>query len=191
MRPARFALPWIALLAGCGEQPVVDDPAKEDRTVLKIVAEDLVRHPDFRVRGAGSKLVVWETTEGLSGYITTGQLSSELSDQPPVSMELYNNLKFRNGRKMTLDAIDSTIVVMANPDRVPKERFGFESAFEKAFPDAKAYVGFWLPAYSEDGRTALVRFGFGPTPHGACGTYVLEKSGGAWKILWRKLSFYA
>lgn len=167
------------LLAGCGSEPLGDEPAREDRIVLKLVAEDLIRRPDFRVGGAGSKLVVWDSTEGLSWYITTGQLSSELDDQPPVSMELYNNLKFRNGRKRTLDPIESTVVVMGTSGRLSDH------------PDAKGYVRFWLPAYSEDGLTALVRFGFGPTPHGACGTYFLAKSGGAWTIRWSKLSFYA
>jgi len=163
------------LLAGCGSEPLGDGPAREDRIVLKLVAEDLIRHPDFKVRGSGSKLVVWDSTEGLSWYITTGQLSSELSDQPPVSMELYNNLKFRNGRKMTLDPIDSPVVMMGSAER----------------PDARGWVRFWLPAYAEDGLTALVRFGFGPTPHGACGTYFLAKSGGAWTIRWSKLATYA
>lgn len=172
MRRITFAL----LLAGCaGSDTLVGGPAGQDRVVLKLVVEDLVRHPDFRVAADKSKLVVGDTTEGLSWYITTGQLSAELSERPPVSMELYNNLKFRNGRKMTIDAIDSPVVVMGTPDRRSDH----------------PWVRFWLPAYAEDGLTALVRFGFGPTPHGACGTYFLAKDGGSWKILWSRLSFYA
>jgi hypothetical protein len=186
-------LSLLALLGGCGDsarsEPPVEDPAKDDRIVLKLVAEDFLRRLDLR--GDGSKLAVWDTTEGLSAFITTGQLSLELKDRPPVSMELYNSLKARNGRMIALDPIDSKVVMMADHRRLPKAPIGFEESFRKAYPDAKAYAGFWLPAYSEDRAAALVRFSFGPTPHGACGTYFLEKSGGSWKIVWSKLSFYA
>ena len=188
MRTGRALL--LALAVGCESGPApAEGDSLEDGVVLKLVAEDFLRRPDLR--GAGSKLVVWNTTEGLSHYITTGQLSLELKDQPPVSMELYNNLKARNGRRITLEPIDSTLVVMADDRHLPKKESAVDEAFEKSFPGAKAYAGFWLPAYSEDRATALVRFGFGPTPHGACGTYFLEKKGGSWKILWSKLSFFA
>jgi hypothetical protein len=173
----------LVLASGCGESapvPVVEraaaDVRDEDAVLFKLVLEDLRRWEDFRTYPSWKDkpdLVVWDTTEGLSAFITTGQLSSELTDRPTVSMEIYNNLKARNSRKIRLNAIDLKGVRMGPPSQ------------------AQGYVSFWLPAYSEDGITALVRFGFGPTAHGACGTYLLEKKGGLWQILWRKLSYYA
>lgn len=176
------ALLVLALASGCGESAPVPatDLRDEDGILFRIVLEDLRRWEDFRTYPSwrdNPELVVWDTTEGLSAYITTGQLSSELTDRPAVSMELYNNLKARNSRKITLNAIDLKGVRMGPPSR--------------GHPQAQGYVSFWLPAYSEDGVTALVRFGFGPTAHGACGTYFLEKRGGTWTVLWRKLSYYA
>ena len=171
------ALLMLILASGCGESapaPAID----EDGILFRIVLEDLRRWEEFRTVPSWKEkpdLAVWDTTEGLSVFITTGQLSSELTDRPTVSMELYNNLKARNSRKITLNAIDLKGVRMVPPNDA----------------QARPYVSFWLPAYSEDGITALVRFGFGPTAHGACGTYFLEKKGSAWKVLWRKLSYYA
>src|SRR6185295_5184732 len=134
----RFAL-WIlvAVEGGCGDvrTPTPEEElAKADRIVLKIVAEQFLRDPELQLPASlrsKSKLVVWKETEGLSAFITTGQLSFELKDQPPVSVELYNNLKFRNGRMITLDAIESTSVVMGSSEGMPKETFAFDAAFEK------------------------------------------------------------
>ena len=72
------------------------------------------------------------------------------------------------------------------------EPFGFDEALRKAYPDAQAYARAALPGYTADGRRALVRIHFGPTPHGASGTYLLEKHPAAgWKVTWRKLAYYA
>jgi hypothetical protein len=168
----------LVLASGCGVRPIdrnTTEAQDEDGILFKLVLEDLRRWEEFRTYPSATELVVWDTTEGLSAFITTGQLSSELADRPTVSMELYNNLKARNSRKTTLNAIEVTGVRMGSP----KESRG------------GAYVSFWLPAYSEDGLTALVRFAFGPTPHGACGTCFLEMKGRVWQVLWRKLSYYA
>jgi hypothetical protein len=52
------------------------------------------------------------------------------------------------------------------------------------------YAIAWLPAYSEDAKTALVRVYFGPTPHGATATYLLVRQNGEWTIKWRRTAYY-
>lgn len=47
------------------------------------------------------------------------------------------------------------------------------------------------PGYSAHGGRAVMRFGFGPTPHGATGTVLLRKRDGVWRVEWRSFSFYA
>jgi len=59
--------------------------------------------------------------------------------------------------------------------------------FCSQFPDARGYVESFLPGYSRDGRTALVLFSFGPTPHGAIGCYLLSKTNGRWEIIERSI----
>ena len=56
---------------------------------------------------------------------------------------------------------------------------------------ARAYVRLALPGYTPQRTTAVVRFSFGPTPHGASGTYFLTKRQGKWEIAWRHFSYYA
>ncbi len=199
------ALGALLALAGCGETPPsgasAADPAAnpaefiaEDGVVFTAVLEALLDDPEFRSvpsRNPGGKLVVCDLTPGLSWYITIGQLSVELRDRPEMPVELYNRLKARNRRKIELSGIVSGRVLLASAPGVLKEKPWREEAFEQAYPEARGFVGFWLPAYSSDASTALVRFTFGPTPHGACGTVFLEKRRGVWTVAWRKYAYYA
>ena len=56
--------------------------------------------------------------------------------------------------------------------------------------DAKCLVEFWRPGFSKDGKRCVVRFYFGPTPHGAAGTYLLMFDGTEWKIIDSTISYY-
>jgi hypothetical protein len=46
-----------------------------------------------------------------------------------------------------------------------------------------------LPGYSKDGQSAIIRFSFGPTPHGAVGYYLLKKVKGRWEIVDKELLY--
>ena len=43
----------------------------------------------------------------------------------------------------------------------------------------------------KDGQEAVLRAWFGPTAHGATVTYMLAKKDGRWKVVWRKVTYYA
>lgn len=58
------------------------------------------------------------------------------------------------------------------------------------FPRARGCVRAHLPGYSRDGLTAIMRFGFGPTQHGAMGYYLLKKVGGRWEIIGRSIEYW-
>jgi hypothetical protein len=167
----------------------------EDGIVLQTVLEDLQANYEFRKYGsfgARSQIVVWDATGGSSWYVTPGQLSSETRNGPAVTASLFEELQSRNQRPVSLKEFkpgSPRFRLEPRENQPNKERF--HDAFEEQYPDASAFVGFWLPAYSAEGTTALVRFSLGPTAHGACGTYVLMKNQGDWKVNWRKLSYYA
>ena len=74
---------------------------------------------------------------------------------------------------------------------MPPGELSWDEKFEKAYPQARLFIELWRVAYSKDGKTALVRFWFGPTAHGATGTYLLRKEDRMWKILHRRVSYYA
>jgi len=198
----RAAILLLLFAAGCAG-PGPQDPPLEyngeafhavDGVIAKLVLEDLLEQAEFHTYPSWKskpKLAVADTTEGLSHFITTGQLLPELQDRPPVPMELYNQLKARNSRKISLNPIDSPRVQMISRDQIPWGERGFGETLEGKFPEARAYVRMWLPAYSAEGTSALVRFAFSPTPHGACGTYFLERKKGSWTVLWRNFAYYA
>jgi hypothetical protein len=98
----------------------------------------------------------------------------------------------RNRQSVSLAAFKpSASGILVAPDNFPRHFLDFPDAFEERFPDAKALVRMWLPAFSEDERTALVRLDFVPTHSGASGTYYLEQVDGRWTVVWRKLAYYS
>lgn len=56
---------------------------------------------------------------------------------------------------------------------------------------ARAYLRLALPGYNPQRTAAVVRFSFGPTPHGASGTYFLTQNQGKWQVTWRHFTYYA
>ena len=48
--------------------------------------------------------------------------------------------------------------------------------------NVKCLVQFWHAGFSDDGTLAVVKFWYGPSSHGAIGTYVLRKVKNRWKI---------
>ena len=63
--------------------------------------------------------------------------------------------------------------------------------FPELYPTAKSFMHFCLPAYTDSGNTALVRFDFGPTHHGATCTYLLRRENDRWIVVWKKTAYYA
>jgi hypothetical protein len=55
----------------------------------------------------------------------------------------------------------------------------------------KGWLESYLPAYSADGKLAVVRTLIGPSSHGAIGTYLLSRRGSAWSVVWREFVFFA
>lgn len=67
-------------------------------------------------------------------------------------------------------------------------RSGLDDArFIRKYPTAVAFVQAWLPGYSEDGKTALVRCKLYPSDHvhGTVGTFLLTKQDDTWKVKWK------
>jgi hypothetical protein len=65
----------------------------------------------------------------------------------------------------------------------------FAGAYWDKYPDSWRYVYAFLPGYSKDGKTAVVVFETGPSPHGAEVTYFLVKSEAGWTVKWRNFYF--
>ena len=167
----------------------------QDRLVMETILLDLLANEDFftfKRQDGGSEIVLDAKTGGESFYLRQNQLAGELDEGQVIPQELGDELQRRNKVGVSLKDFtpDSPAVLVSDLADLP-DGIAFSKAFETRFPNAKAYVETWLPAYSKDGTTALVRFWFGPTPHGAAGTYMLLKEDGQWKVQWRSLAYFA
>jgi len=181
--------------AGCAAPP--DAPGRStDFELIELVLVDLIDFKEFHSLtgrdGKKSQIVLSDQTIGSSGFLSDDQLSSESYPEKDklVPPDIGADLRRRNPKEpISLSAFNPknpNIIVEDLSDIDGKD----DAAFEKKHPDARGYVEAWMPGYSEDGRTAVVRVLFGPTPHAATATYMLVKQDGRWKVKWRKTAYY-
>ena len=165
-----------------------------DFDLIEIVLVDLMGFNEFRpatadLAGKQSKVVLDEKACGLSGDISDGILNYE-SNPEVVPHEIAADPRRRNPKERILFSGFKP----KNPNILVGDLSGINwylsFDFEKKFPDAKGYVSAWLPGYSKDGNTAVVKVVFGPTAHGATATYLLINQDGRWKVKWRTTAYF-
>lgn len=65
-----------------------------------------------------------------------------------------------------------------------------ESGYFKQDVDARCFVQFWQAGITKNGKRAVVRFYYGPSAHGAVGTYLLKLTSTGWQITASTISYY-
>jgi hypothetical protein len=194
---------WAAALAILGFGPssgaAPEAATATDYVVLNAALSDLAASREPRLvtnrHKARTHIVLDVRTVEKSGMLSEDQLGAEFRNDPQraIPKQMRQDLRRRNDT----GGVSLMAFAPANRNIVPGEleklrtSGRLSTAFERTFPAARAYVETWLPGYSADGRTAVLRFWIGPSAHGATGTYLLTRDGGKWKIRWRKFSFYA
>jgi len=170
---------------------------QQDHLVMETVLLDLLANEEFFTEmnlhwGEENEIILGAKTGGDSFYLRQNQIEGELDEGQVIPQDLGDELRRRNKVGVPLEgfAPDDPGILVSDLSELP-DGTAFAEAFVTRFPKAKAYVEAWLPAYSKDGTTALVRFWFGPTPHGAAGTYLLIKESDQWKVQWRSLAYFA
>ena len=173
-----------------GDEPTaVDDAAVISVAVRHFSAQKVVFA--FNGREAKTVILVHEESAGPAPiYLSDGQLRSDTRGEDwEVPADLREDLRWRNAQAIPLsDWKFSDGIVTAD---LSDERSARGADRLSGHPDAKAHVEVWLPGYSQDGRTVVVRFLFGPTPHGATATYLLVKSEGGWTVQKWAFAYYA
>ncbi|GAB5517059.1 hypothetical protein [Rhodopirellula baltica] len=172
------------LLAGCGGETkessvatpidplyelIVSDLAKGEPPVLAFVGTQVWINPDFC--NGDSLFYRWGTEIEMDDELVEAlQRASEQTSPFPVHGDF-------------------------GPDGRVTEIASFHEDFyyqdDNTQVDAKCMIQFWRPGYTPDGRRAVVRFYYGPSPHGAVGTYVLQHTEGGWEIVASKIDYYA
>ena len=172
-----------------GDPTPADDPAVVTAAVRHFANQKVVEA--FHGREAKSIILVDQETAGTSTiYLSDGQIQGETrTDGWVVPTDLCEGLRRRNDKPVPLsDWRFGEGIVTAN---LRLESGLLFSDRLKEHPDAKAWVLLWLPAYSSDGKTAVVRFMFGPTSHGASATYLLTWGEGGWTVQKWAFAYYA
>ncbi len=183
---------WIVLLAclvfsGCHKATL----APEDQVVLGIVLKHFATADEARSPTNSTRIYLADRTMAGTGWISDGQLCSEMKARGRVlDTDLRRSLQRRSRSEVSLEQfIAPPAVEICITNDLP---YFVPTASNRVCP-FRAYVSFWMPGYSRDACSAVVRFGYGPlrnTRHPATGTYKLVKSNNAWCVEWAVFAEY-
>ena len=145
----------------------------------------------------GKYVVLGPITSRSDGCLSREDLPSLLEgadEGQKIPEEIGDELRQRNsGAPVSLADFRSskTVIRIRDPYAEFKESFDtlFAESYWKKYPDSWRYVYAFLPGYSKDGKTAVVVFDTGPSPHGEEVTFLLVKSEAGWKVKWRNFHF--
>lgn len=169
--------------AGRGRLPIEKSVTPRDVAVLYATFKHFAEHEHW-LSGhppEATMLVVHTETNGKYPFVLA---------RP---RENYLNLVSRNAEKTSLRGLPfGKGVIVEDPNNFRPLHFGFQDQVQKKYPHIKrsCYVYLWLPGYSNDRKTAVVRFRFGPNAHGAAATYLLRNDNGLWIVASYDLAYF-
>ncbi len=171
------------------------ETAEDDKAVFSAVLTHFAKQEvsgNASAEGVKKVIVIDSNSEWPSGYLSEDQLNAEFHEETwKLPVELLSRLRQRNSQSTSVaELVHGENLVVDDFSNLPNG-MQFLDAFEKKYPKAIRYVMLNLPAYSQDGTQALVRFSFGPTAHGATATYLLVKENGNWIVKHHKMAYYA
>ena len=170
--------------------------ANMDFDVFDAMLKDLIDNKDFAPATHASNI---KKTEIFLDVLTTGgggDYSSlkrfvETRKSRPVSLDLFEDFADRNPRKVRFSLVNyhpsSDGVLLRD---LSKNELALGMDFSFVFPKTRGWLRVALPAYSIDGKQAIIFFEFGPTEHGAKGYYLLRKVDGRWEVIDRQFGYY-
>ncbi len=173
----------ITLAIGCQAESVNPDLSTSDESVYALVVSDLAQRESPDASFVGTEVwVAPQFSEGDSLLFSWG-------DDVVVDEDLVSALK--QASKQTAEFPSAK---QFGPNARVTEIESFHDLHyygENSQPiAAKCLVQFWRPGYSNNGKRAVVRFYYGPSPHGAAGTYVLQYATDGWQIVSSTISYY-
>jgi hypothetical protein len=154
---------------------------------MEAALTDLTQYGGFpRPNSRGTIVLDNKTLSDPSVLLWPQQIEHEIGG--PIPPDLSLDLRERNKHSVSLERFspkNRAILIHDINARVT------DPTFRSAFPEAKAYVRVSLPGYDRSRRAALLRFGAGPTggAEAISGTYALLKTGGTWKVQWRRIAY--
>jgi hypothetical protein len=170
-----------------------------DRQVIETLLLSLVDDKEFPAPMVADKTFIAlhrRTPKGIKPLIDQAEVSYDTGAKA-MPKDAWDDLVRRNVARLDPNAreihyeglqFDPRIQV-GNAFPGPEPPF-LGKTFEDVFPKARAWVEAYVPGYSKDGKTAIVRARFGPAGHLATLTAILNLQGGKWNVVWRRFSVY-
>lgn len=173
----------VILISGCKTSPPAARQTSHSPSVFEVVVTDMANQVAPIPRFGGSE--VWVSPRFAKG----DSLFYSWGDEIDVSDDLVAALRLAAENHPPFPADDE----FGSEARVTEiesfhDLFYYQENMRDV--DAKCLMEFWPPAVSDDGKRCLIRFYFGPSAHGAAGTYVLKVGLGGWEIVDSTFSYY-
>lgn len=212
MKPITAAVMLVAVLAASSTlaqtegraQPIATPAVKVasplDRQVLEALLLDVFQDKDFPppVSTEKSLIVLNERNpKSVEGLINASMVSFETGGKD-LPKDAWDDLVRRNVIRLNPNSRQISYQGLAFD---PKIQVGnafpgpvapyLGKTFEEVFPTARGWVSAWVPGFSKDGKTAVVRAQVGPSPHMATLTAILKQVSGKWSVVWKKYCVYS
>lgn len=139
-----------------------------------------------------TNLLVHRKFEATTGFIGQSQMASDLKREKwkfPEDARADIERRCKAGEAFDVSKLPDYIV--ARDLEKDAEGIAGQADFSERNPNSKCQIRLWPAGFTRDGNQALVRFMFGPTPHGATATYVLEKKNDLWHVRHWAVAYYA
>jgi hypothetical protein len=164
------------------------DIARSITPLLQLALGQLTRTTIPAEKKSDARLVVnVKSQEGYPEEIRGSNDIWSILAKNQIDPEILQDVNDRNRRgvRYLLTAYKPENPAIAVRDLEADPRWG---DYLQAF-DLPNWAFLELPGYSSDGKTAVLKLTFGPTPHGAWGVYLLKRTGGRWVILDKQFLF--
>jgi hypothetical protein len=163
--------------------------AERDYAVIsQVFADFALQSGTYRTKRRGSLIVVNERSEAWQGD-EANRIQYDLQyDKVNLDNDILMNLRERNRHRLSVKKLARIRNVLLVNLELRKGLSTWTSLRDK-YPKAAAFVFLLLPGYGRDGKLAAVRFYFGPSRHGATGTYLLQHTANGWTVKSRSIVY--
>ena len=164
----------------------------EDVSVIDKVLFDILSYKGWEVRSPDNlkapNIIIFDSTS-TSSEGTESEMNTELTERQANDIDLHmrQDLLKRNISTLSISGTKFSPHILLKKTEVPSFGDPFKIVEEA---HARCWVEVMLPGYSADGSKAIIRLIYGPTAHGARGTYLLAKRNGKWIVVWRVFRQY-
>jgi len=126
------------------------------------------------------------------GFISATQLSADLHGEWSVPEDARLDMERRTDARERFALQKGNLPAFIRLQDFESDPPGNYFDFAKRSPEARCSISLWPPGYTADRQRAVIRFTFGPTPHGASAVYLLERrADGLWHALKHGVAYYA